>query len=286
MENVGDFGTPNPVQGTRQVQTVMEDLGDFGTNPPPAVSKPVSAQPPIVLPNLEFTNLEIHELAVKAAAEAVLKPVEAAAVLAHTLPDGRKEVASATWLNGQIGWDIAEVQAPPTRAEMDEFLVPADKNDAVPALDFSGDLFEQLKKIAGAEEIPGLPEPGSVSAEPEALVTRQLSYNEKLIQYRNIVKSILNRITVRVETKITLDTPTGPVDVKDLPSGSAAQILTQICRYHPDPQSTNNYASKITNGINNMLSDKTLESFIAGHSMYNSIDEWVEGMQKFLKEGT
>jgi hypothetical protein len=158
MENVGDFGTPNPVQGTRQVQNVMEDLGDFGTNPVPAVSKPVSAQPPIVLPNLEFANQQVAEALDKEVTKVVLKPIDVAAVLEHTLPDGRKEVASATWLNGQIGWDIAEVPPTATRAELDEFMVPADKDDAVPAIDFSGDLFAQLKKIAEAEEIPGLPE--------------------------------------------------------------------------------------------------------------------------------
>jgi hypothetical protein len=289
MENVGDFGTPNPVQGTRQVQTVMEDLGDFGTNPPPAVSKPVSAQPPIVLPNLEFTNLETHELVVKAAAEAVLKPIEAAAVLEHTLPDGRKEVASATWLNGQIGWDIAEVPAPPTRAELDEYMVPADKEDAIPAIDFSsGTLFEQLKKIAGAEEIPGLPELSEQVTEEEKTRLAELRAdfgNVEAVKARNLISSILSRINVSISTKITFDTPLGPVDVDKLPAGTAASVIREICRYAPTAKSHSDYLSAATREIRNIIQDqKTLECFISSASMYNSMYEWFEGIQKFLKE--
>ena len=291
MENVGDFGTPNPAQGTRQVQNVMEDLGDFGTNPIPAVSKPVSAQPPIVLPNLEFTNLEINEMVTKAAEEAVLKPAKTAAVLEHTLPDGRKEVASATWLNGQIGWDIAEVQAPPTRAELDEYMVPADKDDALPAIDFSsGTLFDQLKKISEAEEIPGLSELSEQVSEEDKnrLVELRVAFGDpESAMVKSLLSKILSRINISISTKITLDTPHGPVDVDKLPAGTAASVIREICRYAPTAKSHSDYLTAANREIRNIIQDqKTLECFISNASMYNSMYEWFEGIQKFLKEET
>jgi hypothetical protein len=102
---------------------------------------------------------------------------------------------------------------------------------------------------------------------------------------KTLLSKILSRITVSISTKITLDTPLGPVDVSKLPAGTAASVIREICRYAPTAKSQSDYLNAVTKEIRNIIQDqKTLECFISNASMYNSMYEWFEGIQKFLKE--